>query len=80
MRSIDLAEAESRFSEIMEQVGAGEEVIIEKAGVPFAKIIAISQPELQPRILGLGRGKLKTPDDFNTMGAETIRAMFEEGI
>lgn len=77
MRTINIAEAESRFSEIMEQVGAGQEILIEKSGVPFAKIVAISQEELPPRILGLGRGKLKIPDGFNTMEAEAIRAMFE---
>lgn len=77
MRIITVAEAETCFSEIIEQASAGEEIIIEKDGKPFVKVVAISQPELPPRVLGLGRGKFKIVEDFNTMEAETIRAMFE---
>lgn len=77
MRIITVAEAETRFSEIIEQASAGEEIIIEKDGKPFVKVVAVSQQELPPRVLGLGRGKLKIVEDFNTMEAETIRAMLE---
>ncbi|MGZ8218242.1 type II toxin-antitoxin system prevent-host-death family antitoxin [Methylomagnum sp.] len=78
MQTITLAEAETRFSEIIEQASAGEEIIIEKDGKPFVKVVAVSQPELPPRVLGLGRGKFKIVEDFNTMEAEIIRATFEQ--
>lgn len=41
--SITLAEAETRFSEVIEQASAGEEIIIEKDGKPFVKVAAVSQ-------------------------------------
>jgi prevent-host-death family protein len=78
MRTMSITEAESRFSELMEQVGKGEEVIIEKEGKPIARLIPFPETEPPRRILGLGRGRLMmAPEDFNTMEAETIRAMFE---
>lgn len=77
MRTISLAEAENHFSEVVDQVGSGEEIIIEKAGKPIARLVPPNAMEPPRRILGLGRGKLKIPDDFNTMEAATIQAMFE---
>lgn len=77
MRTISLAEAESHLSEIIEQAGAGEEFIIERAGKPIARLVPLSETELPPRVLGLGRGQLRVPENFNTLHAETIRAMFE---
>ncbi len=77
MRTISIAEAESHFSEVIEQAGKGEEIIIEKAGKPIARLMPFPGTEPPRRILGLGRGRLTTPEDFNTMEAETIRAMFE---
>lgn len=77
MRTINIAEAEAHFSEVIEQAGSGEEIIIEKAGKPIARLVPPIAIETPRRILGLGRGTRKVPEDFNTMEAETIQAMFE---
>ena len=64
MRTISVTEAESRFSELIEQAGKGEEIIIEKEGKPIARLIPFPETEPPRRILGLGRGRLTiTPED-----------------
>lgn len=60
MRTISLAEAESHQSEIIEQAGAGEGIVIEKAGKPIARLVPPIEHDPPRRVLGLGRGQLKS--------------------
>lgn len=77
MQTINITEAETHLSRFIEQAAAGEEIIIEKAGKPVARLISVVAPEQPPRVLGLGRGRLKVPENFNSLNAETIQKMFE---
>jgi prevent-host-death family protein len=73
---VNIHEAKTNLSRIVEEVAAGAEVIIAKAGKPMAKLTPLT-PVVKPIKFGLMAGKFEVPDDFNTMMADEIRAMFE---
>ncbi len=79
MRTISIADAETKLSQIIEQANIGEEIIITKTGKLIARLIPIIEPKTAHRVLGLGRGKLRTPENFNSLESETIQTLFESG-
>ncbi len=76
MSVINIHEAKTHLSRLIEQVRAGTPVVISKAGTPLVKITAIDAPALQQRI-GFLAGAIAVPDDFDRMGSDTIAAMFD---
>lgn len=78
MRTVNIHEAKTHLSRLVEQAADGEGFIIAKAGKPMVKVVPLETSE-QPgkRRLGFMRGEIKIPDDFDTMFAEDIQAMFE---
>jgi len=72
---INIHEAKTHLSKIVDEVAAGAEVIIAKAGKPMARLSPISAPA--PKKLGLLKGKIKVPDDFNESLDEEVIAEFE---
>lgn len=73
---INIHEAKTHLSRIVDEVAAGAEVVIAKAGKPMARLSPISAPA-QPKKLGLLKGKIKVPDDFNAPLDEEVIADFE---
>ena len=61
---VNIHEAKTRLSQLIEQVEAGGEVIIARAGSPVARLVPIVPPR-KPRRLGPLAGKATIPDDFN---------------
>lgn len=75
--AINVHEAKTHLSRIIEQVVAsGEPVTIARAGKPV--VIVSAHPESRParRKLGILRGKVRLPEDLNTLDVE-IEKMFE---
>ena len=54
MESYNVAEAKSRFSEMLERVSQGEEILLTRRGKPVARILPATTAEL-PSLLGAGR-------------------------
>ena len=73
---INIHEAKTHLSRIVDEVAAGAEVIIAKAGKPLAKLTPISALVTKKK-LGLLKGKIKVPDDFNASLPEEVLAAFE---
>lgn len=61
---VNIHEAKTHFSKLLERVAQGEEVIIAKAGVPVARLVAVKKKP-KPRPLGTGKGDFVVPEDFN---------------
>ncbi len=61
---VNLREAKSHLSRLLREVATGEDVVIAKAGKPIARLVPIDQVP-KPKQLGLLRGRIKVPDDFN---------------
>jgi antitoxin (DNA-binding transcriptional repressor) of toxin-antitoxin stability system len=60
----------------MGEVAAGAEVVIAEAGKPMARLVPV-EPKPRPKKLGLLKGKITVPDDFNEPLAEATVASFE---
>lgn len=65
MQTINIHEAKTHLSRLLEQVAKGEEIIIAKAGKAVARLVPLDA-QAKKRRLGLLKGKLNVPDDFDT--------------
>lgn len=72
---VNIHEAKTNLSKLLERVALGEEIVIAKAGKPVAKLVAISNA--RPRFkLGSARGEFVVPDDFNDPLPKEIEDLF----
>jgi prevent-host-death family protein len=76
MITVNIHEAKTHLSRLVDEVAAGAEIIIAKAGKPMARLTPIAAPVRKKR-LGLLKGKIKVPDDFNTPLDDETLAAFE---
>ena len=75
MKSINIHEAKTHLSRLVERVEAGEEIIIAKAGRPAARLVPIKEARRPVKIGGL-KARAPVPDDFNTMFEKETEALF----
>jgi prevent-host-death family protein len=75
MKTVNMHEAKTNLSKLIEMVEGGEPFIIARAGKPVAKVIAHS--EKPPQRIGFLKGQFEVPGDFDTMFAKEIADMFE---
>lgn len=61
---VNIHEAKTNFSRLLERVALGEEVIIAKAGTPVAKLVPIKGKKREFRF-GSAKGDFVVPKDFN---------------
>jgi len=72
--SVNVYEAKTRLSQLLDRAAAGEEIIIARAGRPIARLVALSGPATRNRTPGAWRGKVRIADDFDELSAEMIAA------
>lgn len=81
MRTVNIHEAKTHLSRLIERAASSEPFIIAKAGRPLVKVIPIDAPERgAERRLGFLAGQADVPDDFDRMGAAEIGRTFEGGV
>ncbi len=79
MKIVDMHDAKTRLSQLVEKAAEGEPFIIAKAGKPLARVTAIDSPEPgKERRLGFLKGQIKVPEDFDRMGEQDISELFGE--
>jgi len=61
---VNIYEAKSKFSKLINQAIAGEEIIIAKSGKPVAKLVPFEKPS-RNRKPGSAKGKIIIADDFD---------------
>jgi len=76
--TVNIHQAKTQLSKLVERAAKGETFIIAKAGKPLVKVAAIDAPRA-PRRLGFLAGEIEVPKDFDRMGAAEIAALFGEG-
>ena len=76
MRTVNIHEAKTHLSRLVDEVYSGEEIIIAKAGKPLAKLVALTATA-KKRKLGILKGKLKAPEDFDAPLPEEVLTSFE---
>jgi prevent-host-death family protein len=62
-KTMEMGEAQARFSELLSWVREGTEVILTERQKPVARILPIGPPP--PRVAGLHAGAIWTSDDFD---------------
>ena len=75
MVTVNIHEAKTQLSKLVDRAAKGEPFIIAKAGKPLVKVVALDAPKT-PRRLGFLKGQFKVPEDFNTMGQAEIAKLF----
>jgi prevent-host-death family protein len=78
MQIINMHEAKTHFSRLVEAAANGEEIVIAKAGVPTAKLVPISNKKPK-RKFGTLKGKFKIADDFDAPLPDEVIRLFEGG-
>lgn len=74
MKTVNIHEAKTHLSRLIEEVAEGEEIIIAKAGKPRALLVPF-RLQAQPRKLGSMKGKIKIPADWDDpLPDEILRA------
>jgi prevent-host-death family protein len=78
MRTVNIHEAKTHLSRLVEQAAKGEPFVIARAGKPLVKVVALDAPAAgQARRLGFMIGQIAVPDDFDRMGDAEIERLFE---
>ncbi|MGH8290330.1 MAG: type II toxin-antitoxin system Phd/YefM family antitoxin [Steroidobacteraceae bacterium] len=77
MQTVNIHEAKTHLSRLVEQAAKGEPFVIAKAGKPLVKVVALDAPEAgQVKRLGFMAGQIVVPDDFDRMGSAEIEHLF----
>jgi prevent-host-death family protein len=77
MRTVNIHEAKTHLSRLVDRAAKGEPFVIAKAGKPLVKVVPLnSPPARQPKRFDFLAGQIKVPDDFDTMFADEIEEMF----
>lgn len=77
MTIVNIHEAKTQLSRLIERALAGESLVIAKAGKPLVRLVRLEAPEAsQVRRLGFMRGQMRVPEDFDQMGSAEIEAIF----
>jgi prevent-host-death family protein len=75
MRTVNIHEAKTHLSRLVEAAAKGEPFIIAKAGKPLVKVIPVDAPTA-PKRFDFMKGQFTVPDDFDTMDQEEIEQLF----
>jgi prevent-host-death family protein len=75
---ISVDEAQARFSDLLDLIAVGEEVLITDKGEPVAKLVPVlpTEQKSRKRQLGSSKGEFKIPDDFNDPLRKEIEDLF----
>jgi prevent-host-death family protein len=80
MLTVNIHEAKTQLSRLVERAARGEAFVIAKAGKPLVKVVALEAPDRgEVRRRGFLAGYVAAPADFDDMGAGEIERMFSEG-
>ena len=75
METVNIHEAKTHLSRLVEEVAAGAEIVISKNGVPRAKLVPLGASRKLK--FGVMKGKLRYPDDLNAPLPAEVLALFE---
>ena len=76
MTTVNVHEAKTHLSRLLQRAADGEEIVIARAGVPVARLVAYT-PVQEPRTPGAMKGQIWIADDFDDPLPEDILAAFE---
>ena len=77
MQQVNIHDAKTHLSRLIERAVRGEPFVIAKSGKPMVTVTAYAPPPDPAKRIGFLRNRLEAPEDFDAMGKEEIQAMFE---
>lgn len=78
MRTVNIHEAKTQLSKLVNDAAQGDSFVIAKAGKPLVRVSSLDAPRA-PRRLGFLVGEVAVPDDFDQMGSAEIETLFGVG-
>jgi prevent-host-death family protein len=78
METVNIYDAKTRFSQLVEKAAAGEDVVISRHGKPVARLTQLAERTHRVRF-GLLKGKVRVADDFDAPLPGPVLAEFEAG-
>ena len=80
MKTVNIHQAKTQLSRLVEEASKGEPFVIAKAGKPMVKVTALGTPVgTEIKRTGFMAGEISVPDDFDRMDQEEIERMFIGG-
>ncbi|MBK6973539.1 MAG: type II toxin-antitoxin system Phd/YefM family antitoxin [Sterolibacteriaceae bacterium] len=76
MPVVNIYEAKTQLSRLIEKAASGEDVVIGRGGRPVARITSLT-PAKQPIRFGLLKGRIKLADDFDAPLPDEVLGAFE---
>ena len=76
---VNIHEAKTHLSRLLQRVAAGEEVTIARSGVPVARLVAVEPEKKKIRPLGMDRGRIWIADDFDAPLPDDLLKLFYGG-
>ncbi|MEZ0605999.1 type II toxin-antitoxin system Phd/YefM family antitoxin [Paraburkholderia sp. IW21] len=76
MQTVNIHEAKTQFSRLVDAAASGEEIVIAKAGRPAARLVPMERAKVTRRFGGL-KGKVRIADDFDAPLPGDVIAAFE---
>jgi prevent-host-death family protein len=76
---VNIHEAKTHLSRLLQRVAAGEEVTIARAGKPVARLVAVEPEKNKVRPLGMDRGRIWIADDFDAPLPDDLLKLFYGG-
>ena len=74
--TVNMHEAKTQLSRLVEEVAGGREIVIARAGRPVARLVPLATP-VRRKQLGLLRGKIRVSADFDAPLPDEVLAAFE---
>lgn len=77
METINIHDAKTQFSRLVDAAAAGEEIVIAKAGRPAARLVPLAPASPPARRFGGLKGQFTVPDDFDAPLPDAVLDAFE---
>ncbi|MEM6274178.1 MAG: type II toxin-antitoxin system prevent-host-death family antitoxin [Myxococcota bacterium] len=79
-KTVNIHEAKTHLSRLVDEAAKGESFIIAKAGKPLVRVVPLDAPSsTEQKRLGFLSGAFDVPHDFDSMGQDEIETMFGTG-
>lgn len=76
MRTVNIHEAKTNLSKLIDSAVKGEAFVIAKAGKPLVKVVRIEQADAPKPRIGFMKGQVMVPDNFDQLGHDEISSLF----
>ena len=77
MQTVNIHNAKTNLSKLIDKAVKGEAFIIAKAGKPLVKVVALTQGDAPKPRIGFMKGRISVPANFDELGREEVAELFQ---